>query len=213
MTAIYGLIYPCSPPLSAGRSSGARPQGRNPDEVFEKFTNHLGRLLNRTITDAPLSYLVVDEKENRAYVSFRRYKGQVAAPLFSRDLYLFLGQVLTVVPEGGGWRLKTLSYRYWIQSDDDPNTDSWFFRFEYTSPTLKPMHNPRHHLHLPCTMRFGAQDMESTGTHPDGMGDRGRGDQVLGLRDRVRCKARTTWDRLLLESEAKFREWTTRTVP
>src|SRR5580693_8423033 len=121
--------------------------GRDPNEVFEKFTTHLGRLLNRTITDAPLAYLVVDEKENRAYVSFRRHDAQVAAPL-SNNLYLFLGQVLTVVPEGREWRLKTLQYRYWVQGDDDQNSDDWFFRFEYTSPTLKPLTNPRHHLHL-----------------------------------------------------------------
>jgi hypothetical protein len=186
--------------------------GRDPNEVFEKFTTHLGRLLNRTITDAPLAYLVVDEKENRAYVSFRRHDAQVAAPL-SNHLYLFLGQVLTVVPEGPEWRLKTLQYRYWIQGDDDQNSDDWFFRFEYTSPTLKPLTNPRHHLHLPCTLRCGANEIQLRDVHiPTGWVTVEELIRFLVHELGVRCRART-WDKILLESETKFREWTTRTVP
>ena len=187
--------------------------GRNPNEVFEKFTTHLGRLLNRTVTDAPLSYLVVNEKDNRAYVSFRHYDAQVAAPLFSHDLFLFLGQVLTVIPEGGEWRLKTLSYRYWIQGDDDANTDSWFFRFEYTSPTMKLIMNPRHHMHVPCTLRCGARDIELKQIHiPTGWVTVEEIIRFLVNELGVRCKARK-WDKLLLESEELFRRWTTRTVP
>lgn len=187
--------------------------GRNPDEVFGKFTNHLGRLLNRTITDAPLSYLVVNEKDNRAYISFRRHATQIAAPLLSHGLYLFLGQVITVVQEGPEWRLKTLQYRYWVQGDDDDNSDSWYFRFEYTSPTLKPMTNPRHHLHVPCTLRCGGANMELKQLHiPTGWVTVEEIIRFLVHEIGVRCKART-WDRILLESEEQFREWTTRTVP
>jgi hypothetical protein len=187
--------------------------GRNPDEVFEKFTTHLGQLLNRTVTDAPLAYIMVSEKDNRAYVSFRRHDEQVAAPLFSKGLYLFLGQVLTVVPEGAEWRLKTLAYRYWIQGDDDKNSDSWFFRFEYNSPTIKPMLNPRHHLHLPCTMQCGADEIHLRDVHvPTGWVTVEEVIRFLVNELGVHCKARVAWDRLLLASEAKFREWTTRTI-
>lgn len=187
--------------------------GRNPDEVFEKFTTHLGRLLNRTITDAPLSFAVVDEKQNRAYVSFRRYDAPFAAPLFSNDLYLFLGQILTVVPEGREWRLKTLQYRYWIQGDADENSDSWSFRFEYVSPTIKPVLNPRHHLHLPCSLSCGGSEIELKRIHiPTGWVTVEDLIRFLVHEIGVRCKAHT-WDKILLESEEKFREWTTRTVP
>jgi hypothetical protein len=187
--------------------------GRNPDEVFGKFTTHLARLLNRTITDAPLSYLMVSEKENRAYISFRHHDAQVAAPLFSHDLFLFLGQVVTVIQEGESWRLKTLQYRYWIQGDDNANTDSWFFRFEYISPKMRPMMNPRHHMHLPCTLRCGQNDIELRQLHiPTGWVTVEEIVRFLVNEVGVRCKART-WDKILLQSEELFREWTTRTVP
>jgi hypothetical protein len=117
------------------------------------------------------------------------------------------------VPEGREWRLKTLQYRYWVQGDGSEHSDSWFFRFEYTSPTIKVMPNPRHHLHLPCTLRCGEGDLELRQIHiPTGWVTVEELIRFLVHEIGVRCKART-WDRILLDSEEKFREWTTRTVP
>ncbi|MDR3410860.1 MAG: hypothetical protein P4L87_07960 [Formivibrio sp.] len=186
--------------------------GRNPVEAFEKFTTHLGKLINQTISDAPLSYIVVDDKHNRAYLSFRRHDSPIAAPLLSQGLYLFLGQVVTVVPEDKNWRLKTLQYRYWIQADTDQNTQKWFFRFEYSSPNIKPTQSPRHHLHIPCALSCGKESIQLDRTHiPTGWVTVEELIRFLIVELKVKCKTKK-WEQLLFDSEDKFREWTARTI-
>lgn len=193
------------------------PPGRNPDEVFDNFCRHLGRLLNQTVTDAPLSVLkLTGAPEPRALVSFRRGDAAIAAPLRSHDLFLYIGQLVTVVPQQGDtpWRLKTLTYRYWVQGDDDQNTDSWYFRFEYISPQIRQLEHPRHHVHIPANIACGGcGDIDLRRTHvPTGWVTVEEVIRFLVEELGVRSRARN-WPRLCAESEELFRHWTARTVP
>jgi hypothetical protein len=68
-------------------------------------------------------------------------------------------------------------------------------------------------LHLPCTLRCGADDIELKQVQiPTGWVTVEEVIRFLVHELGVRCKART-WNKILLDSEEKFREWTTRTVP
>lgn len=187
--------------------------GNSPDDVFRKFRNHLGQLLNRTITDAPLSLLKTPPAH--ASLSFRRHKDPTSAPLKPAGLFLYVGQTVIAEKEKHNWRLRTVQYSYWIQhqvpEDDSPVA---VFRFEYVSPKVKPLdRRPRHHLHIPraqAVCRGQCLDLEDLHI-PTGWVTL---EEVIRFAIReLGCRPRSNnWDEILLESEDKFREWTARTI-
>jgi hypothetical protein len=189
--------------------------GDSPEGVFKRFRNHLGGLLNQTITDAPLSLIFLEGERDRAALSFRRYDEATSAPLRPSGLFLYVAQTVKADKDKGNWRLRTLQYSYWIQHQT--NRDSCpvsAFRFEYISPRLKSIdRRPRHHLHIPgveAVCRGRCLDLEDLHI-PTGWVTV---EEVIRFAIReLHCKPRSSnWDRLLLDSEEQFREWTSRAI-
>lgn len=187
--------------------------GDSPVEVFKEFREHLGRLLNQTITDAPLSLLVT--ASDRASLSFRSHKDPASAPLKPAGLFLYVGQTVIAEKEKHNWRLRTVQYSYWIQHRvPEHGSPVAVFRFEYVSPKVKPLdRRPRHHLHIPraqAVCRGQRLDLEDLHI-PTGWVTL---EEVIRFAIReLGCKPKPgDWDKILLNSENKFREWTTRTI-
>lgn len=188
--------------------------GDSPEEVFRKFRDHLGGLLNQTVTDARLS-LIVERGSDRASLSFRSHNEAIAAPLKPSGLFLYVGQVIKADKEKHDWRLRTLQYRYWIQHRvSEGASPVSVFRFEYVSPKVKSLDcRPRHHLHIPSAQTVcRGQCLNLNDLHiPTGWVTL---EEVIRFAIReLGCKPKLNkWDEILLDSEDKFREWTARTV-
>jgi len=124
--------------------------------------------------------------------------------------HLFVGQTLEAIKKEDEYRLTTLAYAYRITegpSFDDP----WIVRWEYESRALKAGLQPRHHCHLPATIKcFGRRPFDSSKLHiPSGWITVEEVIRFLIQELKVRPK-RADWDRLLCESEERFRDWTGR---
>lgn len=188
--------------------------GSTPKEVFNRFVQHLNRLLHSSVCDAPLVSVIILERPQRAQMSFRQGNVPVAAKLRSGGWYLYLGQTLETVRERNThWRLRTLGYSYRIQrgpGQDDP----WVFRFEYISRELQSLPHPRHHLHVPAKLRLPRtnREVDLAKVHiPTGWVT--VEELVRFLVQGLGVKSRkSTWDQLCRESEETFRQWTGRSI-
>ncbi len=186
--------------------------GRDPKEVFETFRDHLGRLLNRTITDAPLS-LIHARNEDRAQVAFRRGQASIAAPVFTNDLFLYIGQVLRVAQQrDGSWKLRTVQYRYRIQGSAGLE-DEDCLRWEYVSREVRDTAHCRHHLHLQGEYTLGPRrTIPLAKVHiPTGWVTVEEIIRFLITELDVRPKEQG-WEKLLRESEEAFKQWTARDI-
>ena len=125
--------------------------GDRPSDAFREFREHIGHLLNTTVTDARLSLLHTQDKPY-ATVTFRDDDDiATAAPLRAGSrLFLFLSQDLIVEEQQDRtWKLRTITYTYHILEARHPDS-RWFVRWEYVSRARREMHSPRHHVHVPC---------------------------------------------------------------
>jgi hypothetical protein len=139
--------------------------GSRPNEIFREFQNHIGRLLNLTVTDAPLA-LRYKKETNYATVLFRDDAEEpIAAPLFGSHLFLAISQSLIVEPqENKKWILRTMAYSYHLLQGvaaDSP----YLIRWEYVSRVRRPMDHPRHHVHLPVTIPTWDGNLDLSGLH------------------------------------------------
>lgn len=187
--------------------------GRDPTEAFDEFRAHLSRLLNRTITDAPLSLREL-RGEGRALISFRKNDLAVAAPIrHTDDFFLYIGQNLRVAQQADKtWRLRTTRYMYRIQATQDPQDDDCL-RWEYVSREERNDGYCRHHLHMQGEYELGPKRrIHLADAHiPTGWVTIEEIIRFLITDLGVPSKS-DDWEKLLLESEAKFREWTGRDI-
>lgn len=176
--------------------------GKNPNQVFKLFLNHISKVVNSTVTDAPISLVVSGAS---AQISFGKSEAPQAVPLRTKPWFLYLGQRLAAVQEDDGtWQVKTLQYSYRIQagpSFDDP----WYFRFEYVSREVRKTDHPRHHLHIPFVLRCEEKYVDLARTHlPTGWIT--TEELIRFLIDGLRVKPkRKDWDRFLQQCEEKSR--------
>lgn len=181
--------------------------GRDPKEAFDKFREHLARLLNQTVTDARLSLLHVRD-EDRAQLSFRQGLTPIAAPV-ATDLFLYVGQTLRAARQSDKtWLLRTVSYRYRVQGTPDISDDDCL-RWEYVAREIRDTGHCRHHLHLQGEYTLGPRrTIALERVHlPTGWVTVEEIIRFLVTELEVRPKDRN-WDDLLQQSESLFRQWT-----
>lgn len=187
----------------------ARLQGNSPEQVFRKFKKHLDDLLHKTVTQAPLQLVIVES--TKALVQFGSSDGPSCVQV-GRRYHLFLGQTLQALRDGEQYRLRTLAYAYRI-SEGPSFSDPCIFRWEYNSRERRESLSPRHHFHTPVILRcFGTRDLNLNQLHiASGWVTVEEIIRFLIAELNIKPKSRD-WDRLLRDSEEKFREWTARSV-
>jgi hypothetical protein len=186
--------------------------GDRPGDVFRQFRDHMSRLLNVTITDAPLS---LTHRKDKLFAQFA-FRDQadmpMAAPLFSGGLFLAVSQDLEVTQETDkSWRLRTLEYNYHLLEASSPDS-RWVIRWEYKSHTrLRDIH-PRHHVHIDVTIDTPAGKLNLDHLHLCS-GWVTLEEVIRFLIAEVGVKPKIAdWDHKLIESEELFRKWTARTI-
>jgi hypothetical protein len=184
--------------------------GRTPKEVFETFRAHISGLLNRTVTDTRLALVQPEKQPTRAFVDFKRSNEPIAAPLFKKGLFLYIGQVLIVEQQQDKtWKLKTTQYAYRIQASDNPK-DNDCLRWEYVSRKVRDKQHCRNHFQTPITFSLGKQKISLEDSHlPTGWVTIEEIIRFL-ITDMGVPPKQDGWDDELKLSEAKFREWTAR---
>lgn len=186
--------------------------GDKPSDVFRQFREHIGRLLNVTITDARLS-LVHSAERPYATITFRdEAEIATAAPLRGSRLFLYLSQDLLVEEEHKKiWKLRTMAYTYHILEAPAPDS-RWIVRWEYISRDRRPMAHPRHHVHLPSIVETLDGDLDFSALHLS-TGWVTVEEVIRFLIVEVGVVPKTEeWDKELQASEEKFREWTSRDI-
>jgi hypothetical protein len=184
--------------------------GRDPKDAFDKFRDHLGWLLNKTITDARLSLIHV-KNEDKAQVSFRQNSIPIAASVFANDLFLYIGQTLRVTQQADKtWKLRTVEYRYRIQGSPGLE-DEDCLRWEYVAREIRDTGHCRHHLHLQGEYTLGPRrTIPLARVHlPTGWVTIEEVIRFLITELDVRPKERE-WENLLRQSEESFKQWTGR---
>jgi hypothetical protein len=184
-------------------------RGESPEQVFREFRAHLNRLLHTTITDASLGLL---GSGTRVRLEFWQ-SGERRCAYVGNGFYLFIGQTLEAVQERDQFRLRTLSYAYRI-TEGPSFGDPWIIRWEYESREVKPGLHPRHHCHIRDRMQCHNDRTTLDLSHlhlPSGWIT--IEEVIRFLVHELELEPRSKdWDRLLLESEELFREWTGRRV-
>lgn len=187
--------------------------GRDPKEAFSQFRDHLAALLNKTVTDARLS-LVHLYGRDRAQISFRENNEAIVAPLRNvNDLFLYIGQTLRVSQQPDKtWKLRTTEYRYRIQGTQDIKDDDCL-RWEYVSREVRDNAYCRHHLHLQGDYELGdRRRVPLADVHiPTGWVTVEEIIRFMITDLKVPSKS-GDWEKLLCDSEAQFRAWTSRDI-
>lgn len=184
--------------------------GDRPGDVFRQFRDHISRLLNQTITDAPLS---LTHRKDRLFAQFAfrdESEFPMAAPLFSGGLYLAVSQQLQVEQQPDkAWRLRTLQYSYHLLEGPSPYS-RWILRWEYVSRIRRHDEHPRHHVHVATVLETPAGRMDLDKLHlATGWVTIEEVIRFLIAEVGVKAKA-TNWDEELMKSEELFKKWTGR---
>ena len=185
--------------------------GSNPDKIIKEFRQYIASLLNSTVTDAPVSEVIMEKSPIRweARISLGGKTGDPRAiPLKPAPWHLALSQKIAVVRDRRrNWSLRTLQYSYRIQGGPDLRS-GWYFRFEYKSREVLSALHPRSHLHLPVSLDCGTRRMDLSRVHiPTGPVTLEEIIRFLIQELGVKAKAKD-WDSALRISEKKFWTWT-----
>jgi len=186
--------------------------GDRPTEVFRNFRDHISGLLNKTITDAPLS---LTHRKDRPFAQFAFRDDAdfpMAAPLFSAGLFLAVSQQLQVEQQSDQtWKLRTLAYSYHLLEDSNPDS-RWIIRWEYVSHAQRRNEHPRHHVHIATIVDTPAGEMDLDKLHLS-TGWVTIEEVIRFLIAEMGVKPKIAdWDDQLLKSEELFKTWTRREV-
>ena len=186
------------------------PSGSNPAKIIREFRQHIASLLNTTVTDAPVSEVIMEESPIRwgARIALGGKTGDPRAiPLKPAPWHLAFSQTIAVVRDRRDhWSLRTLQYNYRIQGGPDLRSD-WYFRFEYKSREVLNALHPRHHLHIPISLDCGTKRVDLSRVHiPTGRVTLEEIIRFLIQELGVRAKVKD-WDSALLFSEEKSWTW------
>jgi hypothetical protein len=186
--------------------------GDRPGDVFRQFRDHISRLLNQTITDAPLSLTHVKDRPYAQFAFRDESNVAMAAPLFSGGLFLAVAQDLAVEQQPDKtWRLRTVRYSYHVLDGSSPDS-GWIIRWEYVSHSRRRDEHPRHHVHIPTVLDTPAGKIDLNKLHlSTGWVTIEEVIRFLIAEVGVKPKAEN-WDEELIKSEELFRGWTGRNI-
>lgn len=178
--------------------------GRDPDECFEQFREHVSMVLSRTLTDRHPITIIRSDRDN-GLMSFRQGNRPFGVPLDTSygNLKLYVWHNLRVRKGDGEHQLTTRSYRYWLMADL-PAGEQPVIRWEYEPETTDTQ--PVYHVQLRATLKTPGGDIDLDKVHTA----TGR---VL-IEDVIRFLIRDLgfeppcgpkdWNAILLDSERKF---------
>jgi hypothetical protein len=188
--------------------------GDSPERVFREFTEHLNRLLHTTITDTPL--ILLANQANTALLEFWQ-AGEKRCARVGGPYHFFIGQTLRAeeikVDGARQYQLRTLRYAYRV-TEGPAFGSPWILRWEYESRDISAHAHPRHHFHLNTAMSC------FEGRHTLNLSDLHMPSGWITIEEVIRFLIHELgikpkngdWDRILQESEERFREWTGRTI-
>ena len=124
-----------------------------------------------------------------------------------------MGQTLRVAKIADKqWKLRTVGYRYRIQGSAGIE-DEDCLRWEYVAREMRDSAHCRHHLHLQGEYELGQRRTIPLAKVHIPTGWVTVEEIIRFLITELEVKPRDDkWERLLLESEEKFKEWTAREV-
>jgi len=153
-------------------SPGSLPTDPSARRAAHDFANLVGRIVNTTVSQCPISFVEVSGPEFGGFVAHCERKAPAPMRLES-GRYLFLYQRLGLRREER--YLTTLEYKYQYQETEDD--DSWVFRYDYQrepgdgyryplahlhingAPQTYAGHKSFEHLHLPTGHRVTVEDV------------------------------------------------------
>jgi hypothetical protein len=125
-------------------SPGSLPTDASARRAAHDFANLVGRVVNTTLSDCPISFhQVVEARDFEGYVAHTERKAPVPMRL-RNGRYLYLYQRLGLRRDER--YLTTLEYKYQYQAIDDD--ESWIFRYEYQREPEAGYPYPLSHLHV-----------------------------------------------------------------
>lgn len=125
-------------------SPGSLASERAAKSTAQDFARLVGRVINTTISAAPISFVELEGDEPIGYVAHCERKVRPVPLPLTNGRYLFVFQKLGLRRDEH--YLTTLEYRYVYQASVDD--DSWIFRYEYQREPAKGYSYPLSHLHV-----------------------------------------------------------------
>lgn len=179
---------------------------RTSNECFDRFRDHLARLVADTITS---KYPITHKKpeQGRTIIGFRQGE-LVGVPLstcFGR-VYFYLSQSLrTVRQDDGMFRLQTRQYWYRVQTKASRRAQA-ILRWEYDAETKRDRH-ARHHMQLPAEVAIGRGAIDLNKAHlPTGWVTIEEVIRFLIVDLRIEPPCGDDWPTILHDSETMFYE-------
>jgi hypothetical protein len=124
-------------------SPGSLRTPRKAREAARNFAELVGRVVNCTISQAPISFVEVEGDKFEGYVAHAPQRFPAPLPL-GNGSFLYLYQRLGLRRDEQ--YLTTLEYRYSYQAS--ARDDSWVVRYEYEREPADGYPYPRCHLHV-----------------------------------------------------------------
>lgn len=179
---------------------------RTSAECFDRFRNHLARLVADTVTT---TYPLTQKRpeQGRTIIGFRQGE-LVGVPLDTRfgRVYFYLSQSLkTVQRDDGLFRLKTRQYWYRLQADASRGAQA-ILRWEYDAETKRDRH-ARNHMQIPAEVPIGDGIIDLNKAHlPTGWVTIEEVIRFLIVDLGVEPPCADDWPQILHESETMFYE-------
>jgi hypothetical protein len=144
-----------------GYSPGSLSSDRAAKATAQAFAQLVGRIINTTVSPAPITFVALEGDEPIGYVAHCANKVRPVPLPLSNGHFLFVYQRLGLRREER--YLTTLEYRYVYQATEAD--DSWIFRYEYQRQPEEGYPYPLSHLHINATPDNYAGDKDFTRLH------------------------------------------------
>jgi hypothetical protein len=144
-------------------SPGSLGSERAANATAREFAQLVGRVVNTTVSAAPITFVEVEDEEPLGYIAHCERKVRPVPLPLSNGYYLFLFHLLGVRPRGEDSYLTTLEYRYVYQASLDDR--SWIFRYEYAREPEPNYPYPLCHVHVNASPEGYSGDKEFPDLH------------------------------------------------
>jgi hypothetical protein len=181
----------------------------SPEDAIREFREELNSLLNRTLTD---QRLIAISTMRGTLLGFYQQRMHRCANV-GRGYHLYVGQTIeSVERERGKFQVRTLAYQYRIT--EGPDFDApYILRWEYNARELRDSFHPRHHFQAPVKRSLAdgrALDFEKLHVSTGWVTIE---EVIRFLISELEVKPKSAdWDKILRESEERFRQRTLRSI-